>query len=132
NDLFAWGDPRTLSNELRGQLREGITNMMSKMNPGAGALAQPKPAGMDQLAGFFNDVQEFTLGISTDSKRGLLVNWFAAPRSDSPLAKQMEAYKGVDGSLLHGLPKEPVIAALGCVGAGGDASKTKQLDEVFT
>jgi hypothetical protein len=49
------------------------------------------------------------------------------------MARQVQALKGVEGSLLFGLPKEPVIAAGGMVGVGGaNAGQSAQIvDQMF-
>ncbi len=131
SDLFAWANPNGLSKELRAQLRDAINEMMDKMNPAAGAGSETQPAGAQQIDSILDDVEELTVGVSADNQRGLLVSWFVKPRENSPMAKQAQSLKAVEGSLLAGLPSEPVVAAMGVVCGGADAAKATQAEQML-
>jgi hypothetical protein len=124
NDLFGWADPSSLSKELKDQVRDAIKDAMGKMNP---AAPNTPNASAAQLEKMLDELKEVSLGISADSKKGIAINWYGSPKPGTDLAKQAESIKGKDGSLLAGLPKEPVIAAMGWIGP--DQPQTAQIEQ---
>jgi len=129
-DVFAWANPSTISKELRQQVKDALSGMMAMGALGGAMPAEGGPG--DQLDKAIEQSQELSLGISADPKTGLVLSWYGKVKAGTDMAKQMGAMKGVEGSLLAGLPNEPTIFALGSVGGNGDPAYAKQMDQVFS
>lgn len=131
-DLFVWANFRGVSKELRDTLKEELTKAMSSGGM-PGALMAMQEGNFAQLAKIMEEGQELGVAASLDAKRGLTASFFMIMRPETDLGKQVAAMKPSTGSLLVGLPDEPVIFAMGSV-ASPDTEKQLQqaLDQLLT
>lgn len=128
-DLFAWASMRRISKELRAEPINTLKGMMMAGTPGA------KPEEIDnsiaEINKFLDEVKEASASLSLDSKTGLRMTFWYQATPESDIAKRLSAVKLGDGSLLAGLPDEPMIAAAGWMNTLREEDVKKVVDQIF-
>jgi hypothetical protein len=118
-DLFIWLNLRTVSDELRKEITDGLTGLMHSMG-GRGMLPTSQPGGdatdpTQQLKVFLEQGDEVGIGLLVNANVGLSLSFYVRVKPGSQLAGTIAAMQPPKDSLLVGLPNEAAVIAGGAV-----------------
>lgn len=128
-DVFAWGNLRGISRELRGEPINVLKGMMMMGTPGASI--EEVDETVSELQKFIDGLKEVSLSATLDARSGLKLTFWYRAMPDSEVAKRLKAVKLTDASLLTGLPDEAIIFAAGAVNTSPPEDVEKALDRAL-
>jgi len=128
-DIFAWASMRRISKELRAEPVKTLKGMMMAGSPEA--KPEEVDASLAEINKFLDELKEVSLSLTLDARIGLKGTFWYQAMPDSGIARRLAAVKPGDGSLLVGLPDEPMIAAAGWLNTIREEDIQKTVDQLL-